>query len=614
MEFVPTHFALKESMMKIKISNLEKKLNYKIKTNIQSIGLDIAERTGICIITTDKKNAELDWNFIEFDKSNIDNVYKEMYKEFSKIITKMKDTDNVVVIEDTFLQRFGRFVQADVFKKLTRFGTLALAVCFDKEIKYHFILAKSARAKLKIKMITGQPKESVANYLKEQFNIQLDDNDISDCYDKETEVLTNNGWKYFKSLTGDEQCFSMNLESKNASYYSIQKLIKEKYNGIMYNYKSATCNFLVTPNHKMIIRTTDVPKYIKEGKKSIIKHKKNGQFTKDSHVYWNHGKWKWHFESIKNITANAWWMPRTCNWTGIEQNKYIIPELYRDYSNVENGNKKFKRKLNKKYHWEQKQINMNDWLEFLGWYISEGNLQYNKNQTNVNSICITQTKSKEKIKEIKRLLNRLNLQYHYSKNKIFQINDCQLATHLSDICYLNKEYNCYNKKVPEFIKKLTSEQIDIFLTAFNKGDGWVEKAGNRNYRTHSKQLADDLQELIIKLGKCCSLRTEQPNNKKRWYKDHYIQTKTVGYHLKEFKYTDVYINKKDVKKIKYNDYIYCVQCEPHNTLLVRRNGQIFWSGNSIILAILGILDDLDFRSQVDIKKEKKKLKQKLDKA
>jgi len=166
--------------MKLLINELEKKLDKKIKRNIQSIGLDIAERTGVCIITANNKNVNFDWHFIQFDKSNIEKVYKEMYFHFKKVINKNKIKDNVVIIEDTFLQRFGRLVQADVFKKLTRFGTLALATCYNKDMPYYFILAKSARAKLKIKMITGKPKESVAKYLKKTLDIETNDNDISD--------------------------------------------------------------------------------------------------------------------------------------------------------------------------------------------------------------------------------------------------------------------------------------------------------------------------------------------------------------------------------------------------------------------------------------------------
>ena len=167
--------------MKIQIKDLEQKLNKKIKRNTCSLGLDIAERTGCCFITTNNTYATFDWWCLEFDKKDIDLVYKEMYNELKLSVSKMKSKLNVVIIEDSFLMRFGKFVQADVFKKLTRFGTLALAVCLETNTPYHFILAKSSRAKLKIKMITGQPKESVANYLKETFDIQLNDTDASDA-------------------------------------------------------------------------------------------------------------------------------------------------------------------------------------------------------------------------------------------------------------------------------------------------------------------------------------------------------------------------------------------------------------------------------------------------
>ena len=167
--------------MKIKLKDLEQKLGKKIKRNTCSLGLDIAERTGCCYITTTKDYATFDWWCLEFDKKEIGLVYKEMYDEFKKSISKMKEKENFVIIEDSFLMRFGKFVQADVFKKLTRFGTLALAVCLETKTPYHFILAKSARAKLKIKMITGKPKESVANYLKNTFNIELNDTDASDA-------------------------------------------------------------------------------------------------------------------------------------------------------------------------------------------------------------------------------------------------------------------------------------------------------------------------------------------------------------------------------------------------------------------------------------------------
>ena len=164
--------------MKIKLFKIEEITGYKVKTNFTSLGLDIAERTGLCNITTDDKYAYFNYNFIEFDKSEIKNVYKDMYNAFKVTINKQ----DFVVIEDCFLQKFGKFLQVDVFKKLTRFGTLALSICLEKKLSYTFILAKSSRAKLKIKMIKGKPKESVANWLKEKLNIDLKgDTDCSDA-------------------------------------------------------------------------------------------------------------------------------------------------------------------------------------------------------------------------------------------------------------------------------------------------------------------------------------------------------------------------------------------------------------------------------------------------
>lgn len=164
--------------MNIPIEKIEEVTGYKVKRNFVSQGLDIAERTGICDITVDEENAFLNFGFIEFDKSDIKQVYKDMFDVLNESIGHQ----NVVVIEDSFLQRFGKFVQADVFKKLTRFGSIALTICLQRNIPYEFILAKSARAKVKIKMIAGKPKESVADWLKEKFNIDLmGDDDACDA-------------------------------------------------------------------------------------------------------------------------------------------------------------------------------------------------------------------------------------------------------------------------------------------------------------------------------------------------------------------------------------------------------------------------------------------------
>ena len=49
------------------VKDLEQKLNKKIKRNTCSLGLDIAERTGCCYITTTNDYATFDWWCLEFN-------------------------------------------------------------------------------------------------------------------------------------------------------------------------------------------------------------------------------------------------------------------------------------------------------------------------------------------------------------------------------------------------------------------------------------------------------------------------------------------------------------------------------------------------------------------
>lgn len=165
--------------MKIKIEQIEKVTGYKVKTNWKSIGLDIAERTGLCNISTTNKYATFKFNFLEFDSNDINTVYKDMFSSFKVSIFNQ----DIVVIEDSF-----KGINVDVFKKLTRFGSLALAVSLEKDIPREFILAVSSRSKLgilttkKAGYSKGESKKAVADWLYNKLGINLKgDDDASDA-------------------------------------------------------------------------------------------------------------------------------------------------------------------------------------------------------------------------------------------------------------------------------------------------------------------------------------------------------------------------------------------------------------------------------------------------
>jgi Holliday junction resolvasome RuvABC endonuclease subunit len=160
--------------MKISIKDLEARLGKKIKRNFSSIGVDTATKTGLGFISVDDEEVDINWSLISFEANSIQELYKQMYKEFGNFIDKYTD---VVVVEDVFLG-----MNPDVTIKLARFGGLAMAQAINNDIPFKTIGAKSARAKLfKLdqKAYKGRTKQAVADYLK-SIGIEIDEDNCAD--------------------------------------------------------------------------------------------------------------------------------------------------------------------------------------------------------------------------------------------------------------------------------------------------------------------------------------------------------------------------------------------------------------------------------------------------
>lgn len=163
-----------DGIMNLKISELEARLGKKIKRNFTSVGVDTAKHTGLGFISVNDKEVEINWSLISFNANSIQELYKQMYKEFGNFIDKSVD---VVVVEDVFLG-----MNPDVTIKLARFGGLAIAQAINNNIPFKTIGASSARAKLfKLdkKAYKGRSKEAVADYLK-SIGIEIDEDNCAD--------------------------------------------------------------------------------------------------------------------------------------------------------------------------------------------------------------------------------------------------------------------------------------------------------------------------------------------------------------------------------------------------------------------------------------------------
>lgn len=109
--------------------------------------------------------------------------------------------------------------------------------------------------------------------------------DNPSCYDDQTEILTNEGWKLFKDLNQNELVFTMNPETKMGEWQKPIVYIEDYYNGKMFHIKSKAIDLLITPNH-------NEPKFIRGTNKiKLTKIKNISQYDSKPHkCVWKNNK------------------------------------------------------------------------------------------------------------------------------------------------------------------------------------------------------------------------------------------------------------------------------------------------------------------------------------
>jgi len=88
------------------------------------------------------------------------------------------------------------------------------------------------------------------------------------CYSRDTEVLTENGWKTFDNVNLDEKVAVINPINRKLGFEEPLKKYWMKYEGKMFQFKNRNMDLLLTPDHRMLIqqRKGDKRKYIVKAK------------------------------------------------------------------------------------------------------------------------------------------------------------------------------------------------------------------------------------------------------------------------------------------------------------------------------------------------------------
>lgn len=368
----------------------------------------------------------------------------------------------------------------------------------------------------------------------------LDDPEKIKCYTPDHDVLTDKGFVPVSQVKKGDKLATRHPVTGVVEYLPVTKTWVYDYKGKLYkpkvNNKYSYLSFRVTPEHKIL------------GQKRIK--------TADGYKL---GKME--YVEAKDVKGR-FYIPRSGTWSGRKIKTFSIPKLdfteeisigSREYSSP-NDHKALKNGR------KTADFPVNNFLSFIGWYISEGCLGTESR----SEIHISQKKEAEKNK-LREMLS--NFPY-----KSWEYKDTHTLSGKDLYNYLKPLGKCYEKRIPRDILDLHPEHLQHLFDALMLGDGHKTNTGRFIYGTTSPGLVDDVCELSLKLGLVPTVkkvRTDYPSNYKNgrdfWQISISKQERTC-------------VNGLDTED--YDGKVYCFEVPPYHNVMIRHNGRTQWCGQS----------------------------------
>lgn len=202
-----------------------------------------------------------------------------------------------------------------------------------------------------------------------------------------------------------------------------------------------------------------------------------------------------------------------------------------------------------------------DWFAFMGWYIAEGCVCKGSGGSWIQ-IAQVKKANPEKHAEIDQLLSRMPFRY-LKRDRYFNV---KVGHDFADKLEMG---GAFGKYIPREMLEAPVYLLEIMFDALMKGDGNVAKkgSGHRRYGTVSRQLADDVQELITRCGRWATILYSKTSHDNTFY--------TVSEHIK--KTSSVF--DMSVTDVDYSGPCYCVS-NKWGVVYARSNDKPMFIGQS----------------------------------
>jgi hypothetical protein len=349
------------------------------------------------------------------------------------------------------------------------------------------------------------------------------------CHDEQTEVLTESGWKLFQEVLPGEKVAQFNQDTRALSFTVPTAFTAKDYEGELLHFEGRGIDMALTPDHRMFVR--------------------------------GH-QGSWHVEPAYEVSCRAGsvHLVGKVEWSGNDVESFTLPS-----QPVSPG---YRGCAERTFH-------MDDWLELLGYWLSEGGLCMRKGQP--YCIKMSQGESVSPIKaDFTRLaMDRLGISYQeYPNPQTGDVNWTIREKQYWDWWAKNIGLTGDTKRIPRWAFNLSKRQLHILFEAMVLSGGSMDhRPGNWNgcYTSTSEGLIRDFQELCVYLGLKSTVRMSSPAHGSR--KARYVCSFSRG--------RDLCFNlpRERVRRVPYKGKVYCCTV-PDGFIVTRRNGCVAYQGNS----------------------------------
>ncbi len=372
---------------------------------------------------------------------------------------------------------------------------------------------------------------------------------VGRCHSEDTEYLTESGWRTYDGISSEEKLATVNAASGGLEYQLPTARHVYDHDGTMLHLHNRGIDALVTPNHRMWTRPTS-PKSRPE---------KPWRYTEAEELVLLRGGNGGHIE-----------LPVSACWEGKNKEVFTIPANRQ--SNAWNPDKPTKnpsRDLARYEKHAERDVSMEAFLRFLGYFVSEGSTTITR-----GPIVLSQ-KMGDVADSMVATLRELGFDpcVTAADSRPEELSISISHVGLWEWLRANCGEDSSVKRLPRWVLGLPSEKIKAVLDALIEGDGSrpaFGSPGSFTYSTTSRELNDQLHEICLRLG--YALTSRLVDRSSFGWKD--IWVSNGHYDLRHLLHP-----KKQIEHVEYQGKVSCFTV-PNGLLVTRRNGRVLISGNS----------------------------------